>query len=105
MKFNWIVFISLFCFVSCESREFYKESGQVEAFAEMVNSGVKPIALSPPLSSEEMDLFFPEAKRIAEQYEIELYREADLIETDLFSDSLINTKEVLILYRGNSLLS
>jgi catechol 2,3-dioxygenase-like lactoylglutathione lyase family enzyme len=77
----------------------------VETFAEMVKSGVKPLALSPPLSSQEMDLFFPEAKRIAEQYEIELYREADFIETDLFSDSLIDSKEVLILYKGNNLLS
>lgn len=105
MKFYWIAIIFLFCFVSCTSREFLKESGQVETFAEMVKSGVKPLALSPPLSPSEMDLFFAEATRIAEQYEIELYREADLIETDLFSDSLINNKEVLILYRGNSLLS
>lgn len=105
MKFYWIAIIFLFCFVSCTRREFLKESGQVETFAEMVKSGVKPIALSPPLSPSEMDLFFAEATRIAEQYEIELYREADLIETDLFSDSLINNKEVLILYRGNSLLS
>jgi catechol 2,3-dioxygenase-like lactoylglutathione lyase family enzyme len=104
MKF-YFALIFLFCFVSCTRREFLKESGQVETFAEMVKSGVKPLALSPPLSPSEMDLFFAEATRIAAQYEIELYREADLIETDLFSDSLINNKEVLILYKGNSLLS
>lgn len=105
MKSYWIVILSLFCLISCTRREFLKESGQVETFAEMVKSGVKPLALSPPLSSQEMDLFFPEAKRIAEQYEIELYREADLIETGLFSDSLIDSKEVLILYKGNGLRS
>lgn len=105
MKSFWIVILSLFCFISCTRREFLKESGQLEAFAEMVKSGVKPFALSQPLSSHEMDLFFAEAKRIAEQYEIELYREADLIETDLFSDSLIGNKEVLILYRGDALLA
>ena len=105
MKFYWIAIIFLFCFVSCTRREFLKESGQVEAFAEMVKSGVKPIALSPPLSPSEMDLFFAEATRIAAQHEIEIYREADLIETDLFSDSLIDSKEVLILYKGNGLLS
>jgi catechol 2,3-dioxygenase-like lactoylglutathione lyase family enzyme len=105
MKFYWIAIIFLFCFVSCTRREFLKESGQVETFAEMVKSGVKPLALSPPLSPSEMDLFLAEATRIAEQYEIELYREADLVETDLFSDSLINNKEVLILYKGNGLLS
>jgi extradiol dioxygenase family protein len=105
MKFYWIAIIFLFCFVSCTRREFLKESGQVETFSEMVKSGVKPLALSPPLSPSEMDLFFVEATRIAEQYEVELYREADLIETDLFSDSLIDSKEVLILYKGNGLRS
>lgn len=105
MKFYWIAIIFLFCFISCTRREFLKESGQVDAFAEMVKSGVKPIALSPPLSSAEMDLFFAEGTRISEKYEIELFREADLIETDLFSDSLIDSKEVLILYKGNSLRS
>lgn len=104
MKF-YFVLIFLFCFVSCTRKEFLKESGQVETFAEMVKSGVKPLALSPPLSPSEMDLFFAEATRIAEQYEIELYRESNLIETDLFSDSLIDSKEVLILYKGNSLLA
>jgi catechol 2,3-dioxygenase-like lactoylglutathione lyase family enzyme len=105
MKFYWIAIIFLFCFISCTRREFLKESVQVDAFAEMVKSGVKPLALSPPLSSAEMDLFFAEATRIAEKYEIELHRESDLIETDLFSDSLIENKEVLILYKGNGLLS
>ncbi len=105
MKSYWIVILSLFCFISCTRREFLKESGQVEAFAEMVKSGVKPIALSPPLSPREMDLFYAEAKRIAEAYDIKLYREADLIETDLFSDSLIENKEVLILYQGDGLLA
>jgi hypothetical protein len=105
MKFYWVAIIFLFCFISCTRREFLKESVQVDAFAEMVKSGVKPLALSPPLSSAEMDLFFAEATRIAEKYEIELHRESDLIETDLFSDSLIENKEVLILYKGNGLLS
>ncbi|WP_198673025.1 VOC family protein [Algoriphagus litoralis] len=71
----------------------------------MVKSGVKPLALSPPLPTEEMDLFIAEAEKIAGQYEIELFREADLIETDLFSDSLVVGKEVLILYKGNGLRS
>lgn len=105
MKIYWVPIIFLFCFVSCTGKDFLKESGQVEAFAEMVKSGVKPLALSPPLSSAEMDLFFPEAARIAKHYEIELYRESDLIETDLFSDSLIENMEVLILYKGTGLFS
>ena len=105
MKPVWILILSIFCLIACNRREFLKESGQLEAFAEMVKSGVKPIALGTPMESVEMDLFFSEAKRIADKYEIELYREADLIETDLFSDSLTDGKEILILYKGDALLS
>jgi catechol 2,3-dioxygenase-like lactoylglutathione lyase family enzyme len=105
MKSIWITALAAFCLVACTRREFSKESGQLDAFAEMVKSGVKPIALSPPMESVEMDLFFEEAKRIADKYEIQLYREADLIESDLFSDSLTDGKEVLILYTGDALLA
>jgi catechol 2,3-dioxygenase-like lactoylglutathione lyase family enzyme len=105
MKSIWITALAAFCLVACTRREFLKESGQLDAFAEMVKSGVKPIALSPPMESVELDLFLEEAKRIADKHEIQLYREADLIESDLFSDSLTAGKEVLILYTGDALLA
>lgn len=93
----------IFSLFSCTQMEFSKESGQLESFAEMVQVGVKPIALSPPMSFAELDLFMPEANRLAEKYEISIFREEALISTDLFSDSLVTDKEVLILYKGQSL--
>lgn len=95
-----ILGISLF---SCGKVGFQKESGAFEVFAEMVQAGAKPIALSHPMSSAEIDLFMPEANRLAEKYEVSIFREKDLIATDLFDDSLITNKEVLILYKGESL--
>lgn len=83
--------------------EFLKESGQLESFAEMVQAGVKPIALSEPMTSAELNLFMPEAKRLAEKYEIEIFRESALIGTSLFDSSVVEGKEVLILYQGKSL--
>ncbi|MFT7202867.1 MAG: catechol 2,3-dioxygenase-like lactoylglutathione lyase family enzyme, partial [Algoriphagus sp.] len=84
-------------------REFLKESGQVESFAEMVQAGLKPIALGPPMSSVELDLFLPEVKRLAAKYEIEFYREPALIGTGLFDSAAVGDMEVLILYKGKSL--
>jgi catechol 2,3-dioxygenase-like lactoylglutathione lyase family enzyme len=92
--------ISLF---SCGKVEFQKESGSLEVFAEMVQAGVKTIALSHPMSSVEVQLFLPEAKRLSEKYEVEFYRESALIDTDLFNDSVVTGKEVLVIYKGNSL--
>lgn len=107
MKYGakYLAFIVLsFTFFSCEKVEFQKEYGALEVLAEMVQSGVKPIALSNPMSSAELDLFLTDAKRIAEKYDISFSRGSALIDTDLFDSSFVSGKEVLILYRGNSLL-
>ncbi|MEN2281784.1 VOC family protein [Algoriphagus sp. SE2] len=88
---------------SCQKVDFKKESGSFEAFSEMVQAGVKPIALSPPMSSAELELFLPEAKRLTEKYEIEVFREPSLIGTDLFDSSAVEGKEVLILYKEENL--
>lgn len=89
-------FVGLF---GCESREFQKESGQVESFAEMVAAGVKPIALGPPMTAAEVDLFMPEMERLAEKYGVQFFREPDLIKTDLFSGAMSEGKEVLMVYK------
>ncbi|WP_439473451.1 VOC family protein [Algoriphagus formosus] len=85
---------------SCQSRSFEKEAGQVESFAEMVAAGVKPIALSPPMNSAEMDLFIPVMERLAEKYQVQYYRESALIQTNLFPVATSEGKEVLIIYQN-----
>jgi catechol 2,3-dioxygenase-like lactoylglutathione lyase family enzyme len=85
---------------SCQSRSFEKESGQVESFAEMVAAGVKPIALSPPMTTAEMDLFIPVMERLAEKYGVQYHRESALIQTDLFPVAASEGKEVLIIYQN-----
>ena len=77
--------------------------GVISAFSEVVSAGVKPLALSHPLSSEEMALFLPEATKIAAKYNVELYLEKDLIITKLFPADVAKDKEVLLLYQGHTL--
>ena len=93
-------FVLLILSASCTKREFLKESGQVEAFAEMVATDVKPLALGPLMSEAEMDLFMPEAERLAEKYQISFFRESELVKTKLFPQDIAEGKEVLILYKG-----
>jgi catechol 2,3-dioxygenase-like lactoylglutathione lyase family enzyme len=88
---------------SCDQRDFVRESGQIESFAEMVKSGVKPLALGPPMTSAELDLFMPEVERISKKYGIEFFREESLVQTDLFPVSISEGKEVVIFYKGNSI--
>ena len=77
--------------------------GVISAFAEVVNAGVKPLALSHPLSKEEMALFLPEATEIAAKYDVQLYVEKELITTKLFPADIAKGKEVLLLYQGHTL--
>lgn len=77
--------------------------GALAAFAEMVDAGVKELALSSPREPGRMDAMIEEAQRITAEHRVELYREADFMVTDLFSSELTEGKEVLLIYRGETL--
>lgn len=80
--------------------KFARQRGTVSAFAELVNAGVKQMALSSVMTSTEMDEFLPLAKKEAARYNVEVYRENDLIVTDLFPHDVARGKEVLVLFQG-----
>jgi hypothetical protein len=77
--------------------------GSFAAFAEMVRMGVKTLALSAPMLPEEMDLFMTDAVRIAEEERVDIYREPELLLTDLFPAEITAGKHVLLIYRGATL--
>jgi len=79
------------------------ELGVVGGFSELINAGVKRLALSAPLSSREMDQFIVDAEKVAASHGVSVYRESDLIVTDLFPTDVAVDKEVLLLYRGTTL--
>ncbi len=79
------------------------ELGVIAAFSEMVKAGVKPLALSTPMETVLMDAIFPEFEKIASQYGVQVYREEEFIETDLFPVGIASGKEVCILFKDNGL--
>jgi catechol 2,3-dioxygenase-like lactoylglutathione lyase family enzyme len=76
--------------------------GAIGGFGELINSGVKKLALSEVLPAAEMDRLFPEAQRVAERNHVQLYRESDLLVTDLFPADVAKGKEVLLIYQGTT---
>lgn len=111
-KFNFFLFSISFLMLSSCANPSKNEStidptsfhlGVISAFSEVVNAGVKPLALSHPLSSEEMAIFLPKATKIAAKYNVQLYLEKDLIVTKLFPADIAQGKEVLLLYQGHTL--
>lgn len=90
-------------FCACNSEgKFTRESGVVSAFSELVNAGVKQLALSSPMTPEEMDEFYPLAVKEAEKYGVSVTREKELIKTTLFPEDIVEGKEVLLLHQGNT---
>jgi catechol 2,3-dioxygenase-like lactoylglutathione lyase family enzyme len=92
--------------IGCKSNSKMDEKsyrlGAIGSFGEAVNAGVKQLALSSTLSSEEMDAFISEAEKVAAKNHVSLYREANLIVTDLFPEDIAKNKEVLLIYQGNT---
>jgi len=95
-----VLILTLF---ACESDRFEKELGQVAAFAEVVNAGAKPMALSTPMSPGEMDGFFELAKAEAARFNVQVFRENEFLVTDLFPASVAAGQEVLLLFQGSTL--
>jgi len=76
--------------------------GGIGAFGEMVNAGVKKLALSAPLSPAEMANIMEEATRVAEHNQVKIFREPDLLVTDLFPAEATQGKDVLLIYQGTT---
>ncbi|MDE0286044.1 MAG: hypothetical protein OXI88_11570 [Gammaproteobacteria bacterium] len=77
--------------------------GGLSTFAEMVRVGVKTLALSAAVTPEEMDDLVEDTERIAREEGVMLYRETDLIVTDLFPADVAAGKHVLLIYQGVTL--
>ncbi|MGE0814977.1 MAG: VOC family protein [Vicinamibacterales bacterium] len=74
--------------------------GIIGAFGELVNAGVKTLALSEVLLPADMDRILPEAQKVAERNHVQLYRESSLLVTDLFPADVARGKDVLLIYTG-----
>jgi len=79
------------------------ELGTIGGFAELVRSGVKTLALSEVLPPADMDRLWPEAQKVAERNQVQLYRERSLLVTDLFPADVAKDKDVLLIYQGHTL--
>ncbi len=82
--------------------KFY-QLGIIAGFAEMVGSGAKQLALSEPMTAAELDGLMKEAQAIAARHNVLLFREKDLIATDLFPENVAENKEVLLIYKNYTL--
>lgn len=77
-----------------ETRSFYL--GMIYAFIEVVASGCKRLALSPPMTAEEMREVSESALAIAAEYGVLTHADDDCLETRLFNPAFTRDKHVLL---------
>jgi len=97
-----LLIVTVFINSCTTQKNFDRELGVVSAFSELVNAGVKQLALSSPMSPAEMDDFYTLAVEAAAAHNVLVIRETNLIKTDLFPEDIAEGKEVLLLYKGNT---
>lgn len=86
-----------------EDQSLNLQIGHLEAFAEMVEADVKPIALSEPMFKEEVDKIWEKAQQIASKHGVGVFRETNLVVTQLFPAGIAQNKEVLIFHKPEAL--
>ena len=77
--------------------------GSISSWSEAVSVGIKELALGSPATPEETDAMVDEAREIAARFGVEVYREPDLLVTDLFPAAITEGKHVLLLYQPPTL--
>ena len=77
-----------------ETRSFHL--GMIYAFIEVVASGCKRLALSPPMTAEELAEVSDSALAIADEYGVLTHADDDCLETRLFSPAFTRGKHVLL---------
>lgn len=70
------------------------------AYCEQVANDAKPIALNPPMTSEEVDKYWESFEQEAEGFGVQLFRDHEFPVTSLFPASVTANKEVVVIYHG-----
>ena len=78
--------------------------GMIYAFAEIAGSGVKPLALSPPMTREEYDRLKAPIRIMADEYDIHLLVDEDFLTTKLFNPAFTEGKVVVHMAKDASTL-
>ena len=78
--------------------------GMIEAFCEMVAQGVKPLAFSPVLESEEWQTLQPYAEQTAARFAVYSFAEPELFAGDLADADSLKGKIVVLYYKDEAVL-
>ena len=77
--------------------------GSITTWSEAVSVDIKDLALGSPLTTVQTDALLEEATEIAGRFGVSVYREPDLLVSDLFRSDIAEGREVLLFYKPPTL--
>jgi catechol 2,3-dioxygenase-like lactoylglutathione lyase family enzyme len=88
---------------SSKEEKMFFTLGMMNAYAESVHNKAKILGLGEPLTAEETDDLYEHAKMIAQSNKVKIYREKELLVTDLFPASITKDRHVILIYIDDTL--
>ncbi len=79
--------------------------GMVAAFCEMVQQGVKRLALGPPMQVEDLPVLEPACHQIAQRYGVHCWTDRSFLPSDLANEQALCGKAVILLHRDEAVLA
>lgn len=80
------------------------QMGMVAAFSEMVQQGVKRLALSSPMRVEDLPVLEPECREIAQGYGVLCWTDRAFLPSSLADENALAGKAVILLHRDPAVL-
>ena len=80
------------------------EIGMINAFVEMVACGVKPLAISPPIEPDHLELMRRASEELSQAFGTSCYIEQSLMITDIQSAAFTEGKYSILYYKDPSAL-
>ncbi|MEG1548105.1 MAG: hypothetical protein RR232_05690 [Clostridia bacterium] len=80
------------------------EIGMINCFVEMVSCGVKPLAISPPISPEDLDVLVAASEEISNGYHTKCVTVDSLMITDIQSAEFTKGKRSILYYAADAVI-
>lgn len=100
MRYFILIVLPIFFLTACIDQSDPSVLASFSAYCEQVANDAKPIALNPPMISEDVDKYWESFEQEAEGFGVQLFRDQEFPVTSLFPASVTAGKEVVVIYRG-----
>ncbi len=102
-KLSFLITLTLIVWLSSCQTSYDSHMSAFDIYCEMVANQAKPVAFHNPMDPGTVDRFWSELKQIADNRNVQIYREDSFPTSYLFPAQLTKDKTIIVIYNGNRL--